>query len=303
MIPLGAQYLSGGGATAAAAGVEGILWNPAGLSRGDYTASAIFSRRDYLADIGVNFAGVGLQFGDLGAIGVTLRSFDIGEIPITTEFSMDGTGGTFQPTFFVLGATYSKQMADRIRVGVSANFINEDVADVQALGFSFDAGVQYDNFLDLPGVSIGVALRNVGTQMKYDGPGLYRAADDVGGRRGITQYKVEATEADMPTVIDLSVSYNPMENINFGITFTENNYAANDYRLIGSYSIGEYATVRGAYLLSEDQGQLENIFAGPQFGASLYLAPLIGTNLSVDYALVPAKYFENNHIYSIRLAF
>ncbi|MBD3273678.1 MAG: PorV/PorQ family protein [Candidatus Marinimicrobia bacterium] len=303
MIPLGAQYLSGGGAVATASGVEGIIWNPAGLDKGDMTAMALFSRREYLADIGVSFAGVGLRFGGLGGLAVTLRSFDIGEIPITTEFQMDGTGGTYQPTFFVLGATYSKQMADRIRAGFTLNVINESLGEVQANGVTFDAGVQYDNFLDLQGLNIGVSIRNIGTSMTYDGPGLYVEADDFVGDRGITTYKVEAAEADMPTVIDLGFSYSPIQNLNVGITYTENNYAANDYRFLGSYNLGDIATLRGAYLFSEDQGELENIFSGPQFGGSLYLAPLIGTNLSLDYAFIPVEYFDANHIYSIRLAF
>ncbi len=303
MVPLGAQYLSGGGAVANASGVEGIVWNPAGLDKGDMSAMALFSRREYLADIGVNFAGVGLRFGGLGGLAVTLRSFDLGEIHITTEFQMDGTGGTFQPTYFVLGATYSKQMADRIRVGVTTNIINESMADVQANGVTFDAGVQYDNFLDISGMSIGVAIRNIGTSMQYDGPGLYVEADDLEGERGITTYKVDAAEADMPTVIDLGFNYTPIQNLNIGVTYTENNYAANDYRFMGSYNIGEFATLRGAYLFSEEQGELENIFAGPQFGASLYLAPLIGTNISLDYAFIPVKFFDSNHIYSVRLAF
>ncbi len=303
MIPLGAQYLSGGGAAAHADGVEGIVWNPAGLDRQDYTAQAIFSRRNYLADIGINYVGVGLQLGGFGSLGATLRSFDIGEIPITDEFHMDGTGGTFQPTFFVFGLTYSKQMADRIRVGLTTNLINEDIGNASAAGFTMDAGVQYSNFLNIPGMQIGVALRNIGTSMKYDGPGLYREADDIGEGRGVTQYKVETTEADMPTVIDIAVSYVPITNLNVGVTFTENNYAANDYRFFGSYDLGEYGTLRGAYLISEQQEELENIFAGPQAGATLNLAPIIGTDISLDYAFMPVKYFSANHLYSIRVTF
>ena len=60
MVPQGARYLSGGGATANAVGIDAIFWNPAGLARSESNVSAIFSRRNYIADIGVNFFGAGV---------------------------------------------------------------------------------------------------------------------------------------------------------------------------------------------------------------------------------------------------
>ncbi len=318
MIPIGARYLGGGGAAAMGSGIEGILWNPASFDQGKDKMEAQFTRREYIADIGVNFAGIGIKFENIGGIAATLRSFDIGEIDVTDEFHMDGTGEVFEPTIFILGLTYSKRVTDRIRVGVTGNVINEDIAAVSATGYSFDAGVQYDDFLNFTGLSIGVAIRNIGTDMKYDGPGLYVDAVAQGTDRQTTKYKVEASAADMPTVIDLSANYVPMEGLNVGLTYSENNYGPSEGRALVSYNIGEIATLRASYMVTQEQTfdwqdpndsnaptqsrELESIFTGPSFGGSLNLEKVIGTSLFFDYGFIPVKYFDSNHIFTFRFA-
>ncbi len=284
-----------------ASGLEGATWNPAALDRGEKSALATFSHRSYIADIGVNFAGLGLRFERLGAVGFTVRSLNIGEIQVTDEYNMDGTGEVFQPTVFVVGGTYSKQMADRIRVGVSGHFINEDIAQVSATGFSFDAGVQYDQFLSVPELGIGVAVRNIGTAMKYDGPGLLVNAEDPDANRETTHYKVTTMESDMPTVIDIGMNYSPTNNLDVGLTYTENNYGPNELRVLGAYNIADMFILRGSYMRSpENQGELEDIFSGPSFGATLNLEPVVGTGINLDYGYFPVQYFASNHVFTVR---
>jgi len=304
LVPVGAQYLQGGGAAAMAAGLEGALWNPAALDQGEHSVMATFSRRNYIADIGVNFAATGLRFEGLGAIGVSLRSFDIGEIPITDEFNMDGTGGTFTPTIFILGGIYSKQLADRIRVGVAANLVNETIAEVEASTVTFDAGVQYDDFLNINSLNIGISVRNVGTAMTFDGPGLLVDANERTAERGVTKYKITPMDADMPTVADLGIVYTPITNLNVGVSYLENNYGPNGVKLLGEYSLGEYGALRASYQApAQDQGALEDIFAGAAFGATLNLEPFVGTAMSLDYGYLPVKYFSNNQVFSLRVGF
>ncbi len=304
LIPVGAQYLGGGGAAAVGSGLEGSIWNPAALDQGQDRVLAMFSRRSYIADIGINYGAVGLRAGALGAFAIHLRTFDIGDIQKTDEFHMDGTGEVFTPTIFILGATYSKAMADRIRIGVTGNLISESFANVGGSSFSLDAGVQYNDFLNFSGLSIGVAMRNIGTGMTYRGSALYINGIAQGSDRQTTQYKVQAASAALPTVVDLSLNYVPIQNLNLGFTYSENNYATNVGRIFGSYNLGDYATIRGSYVLNmEKTGVLKNIWEGPAFGASLNLKPLIGSNISIDYGFIPVDYFNSNNIFSIRMGF
>lgn len=301
MVPVDARYLGGAGAAAMASGIEGVLWNPAGVDRASGDIMLMASHRSYIADIGVNFAGIGFQFGDLGAIAVHLRSFDIGEIEETDEFNMDGTGESFSPTFFTLGATFSRQMTDRISIGVTSNLVYENFANVGTSGVVFDAGVQYQDFLGFSGLALGVAIRNIGTSMTYDGSALFRDARAIDGQRPNTKYKVATADADVPTVVDLGVGYQLYRGLNVSVTYHENTYGPSELRGLASYDFMGYLTVRGGYTATVvDQGELESIFDGVAFGGTLNLQPVIGMDVAVDYGYMPVKYFDANHIFSLR---
>ena len=47
----------------------------------------------------------------------------------------------------------------------------------------------------------------------------------------------------------------------------------------------------------------ENIFGGVSFGGSVYLQKILGINASIDYAYIPAKYFEGNSIFTLNVGF
>lgn len=304
MIPVDARYLGGGGAAAIVNGIESVTWNPAGLDQGPGNIQVMIARRNYIADIGVNFAAVGLRFGELGAIAVHLRNFAIGEIEQTDEFNMDGTGETFTPVFFTLGATYSRAMTDRINIGVTTNLVYESFSNVNSSAVTLDAGVQYLQFLGVEGLRIGVAIRNIGTSMRYDGSPLIRDAEVIDADRPITKYKVTAAEADMPTVVDLAVSYNVWQGLNMGLTYTENTYAPSEVRALATYDFYGYLTIRGSYNFSvEDQGELENIFDRPSVGATLNLRQVIGMDAAFDYGFMPVRYFDATHAFAFRASF
>lgn len=301
MVPLDARSLGGGGAAANVSSIESVLWNPAGLDQAEGEVMAMLSRREYIAGISANFVGVGLRFGQLGALAVHLRSFDIGDIEETDEFNMDGTGATFSPTFFALGATFSKLMTDRISVGVTSNLVHEDFANVGGTGITFDAGVQYRQFLGVGGLRVGVAIRNIGSSMAYDGSPLFRRASDPDADRAATELKVEAADADMPTVVDLGVSYELAQGLQLGVTFMENTYGPSEIRTLANYRFQDYGAIRGAYVFSVgEDSDLPNIFSRPSFGATLNLAPVFGTNVSFDYGFMSVRYFEANHLFTLR---
>jgi hypothetical protein len=301
MVPLDARFLGGGGAAASVTSIESVLWNPAGLDQAQGDVLLMLSRRNYIADIGVNFAGVGLRFGGLGAIAVHIRSFDMGQIDVTDEFNMDGTGERISPVFFTIGATYSRLMTDRISAGVTTNVIHESFANVTASGVTFDAGVQYREFLGVGGLQLGVAIRNIGSSMRYDGSPMFRQARATDSDRAATSYKVATAAADMPTVVDLGISYRLIEGLNVGVTYMENTYGPSEIRSLLSYDFQHYGTIRGSFNLPVDeQDELENIFNRPSIGATINLQPVLGMNVSFDYGFMAVKYFDANHMFTLR---
>lgn len=306
LIPAGARYLSmGGSPVALATGVEAVYWNPAGLDRETKSANAMFSHRTYIADIAYNYLAVSGRF-DFGTIGLSLRSLDIGDIPVTTETSPDGTGEIFSPTYFVLGLTYSKQLTDRISIGVSANGVSENFAQVSTAGVAFDVGVQYRDVLAVGGLDVGVAVKNIGPPMKYGGPGLFVNATVQGASRGSTFYKLETAEFDLPSVVEIGVGYrhhmDDMNMLNLSTTFQNNNYAYDEYRFGAEYSYDQMLFLRAGYLFGASSNDARpNIFQDFTLGAGVTFKG--NTDISVDYAYVPVKYFDNNHVVSVKVGF
>jgi len=307
LIPVGAKYVSMGGASAASAsGVDAIFWNPAGVAVGE-GGSALFSYRQYIADISINSFAVSTQFEGVGSVGLSLRSFNIGQINVTTEDQPDGTGEIINPSFFTLGVTYSTQLTDRVSIGMNVNLVNESFGSVSASGVAFDAGVQYRNLIDVTGLSLGVTVKNIGTPMQYDGSALWRAADDPNSERGLTYYKVQAATSQMPSIIEIGVGYTKTIDENniaeLSTTFKNNNYGIDEYKFGAQYSFMNLLSLRAGFTYSTDPFGRVSIFENYTLGAGLNLSTIADTPIEIDYAYVPVTFFAANHVFDIRLKF
>ena len=307
LIPQGVRYLSGGGAAAIADGLESVFWNPAGLARTEKPINAMFSRRSYIADININFAGASMSWEGFGSLALSLRSFDIGNIPVTTVFFPDGTGELYEPNVFVVGVAYSRLLTDRTSVGLNVNILSESFPGATATGKAFDVGLQYTSFLNVPNLTIGVVLKNFGGSMRYDGSRLFREAIAVDVDRKSTFYKVEAAEFDLPSVIDLATSYRidmgEANSLDVGVTFQNNQSAQDEYQFMATFMIGDMFALRGSYLTSESEGVLENIFASFSLGGTLNLQAFTGADLSIDYGYIDTDFFDAVQVFSVRFGF
>lgn len=311
LIHQGARYLSGGGSAAIVDGVESAYWNPAGLSKGQ-GVNAIFSNRSYIAGMTVNYFGVSLGMGKIGTFGLTGRMLDIGDIDVTDVYNPDGTGEIITPSYFVVGLTYSKRLSDRSGFGATVNYINEGFGRVSASGITVDVGVQYENFLEVEELDIGVALRNFGNPMRYDGSGLWVNAEASGSSRQTDWYKVVAGKFDMPFLMDISASYN-IFGLQLGATYEVNHFSQDKVKLMAEYGIEDIAAVRVGYIMDTEEAKddgdtpdvdesemLDNLYTGPSFGATLNLSKLIGLDVSIDYAMFMTEYFDDNHVIALR---
>ncbi|MDQ3016966.1 MAG: PorV/PorQ family protein, partial [Bacteroidota bacterium] len=157
--------------TSFAYGVEAMQVNIAGLSRIASTEFVISHARLFEGTgIKMNAIGFAQKMGEKGALGISLVAMDFGDIEVTTVGAPEGTGASFSPNFFNLGISYSHTFDKKVSVGILLRGISESISDVNAFGFAIDAGVQYvsgekDNF------KFGVALKNMGSPMKFNGEG------------------------------------------------------------------------------------------------------------------------------------
>jgi hypothetical protein len=306
LIPVGARSIALGGAFLAnSIGVEAMYWNPGGLARGENGTDVMFSHMSYIAGIGVDYAGVSARLGEIGQIGLTVKSLSVGEIAVTTEDQPDGTGETASPTFLVIGGTFSRQMSDRIFGGITASFIYEKMDRVSASDVAFNAGVQYVGLGGIEGLSLGVAVKNIGPRMKYDGSGLVRTADIGDASRGSSPLKIEAASSDLPSTIEIGLGYsfNPGERdrLNIGSVFQNNNYSEDEYRFGAEYVYDHLVSIRVGESFSPQDAGNEYVF-GPAGGIGIHM-PIDDIRVSLDYAFRWVRYFSGSHVITLNVGF
>ena len=306
LIPVGTRDIAMGGSTISTAkGIEALYFNPAGAARMRNSASVYFSHMSYIADIGVDYGAVSTSFEGFGVLSLSVKSLSIGDILETTTLVPDGTGKTFSPQFFTVGLTYSRELSDRVAVGITTNLISERMAEVSATGVAFNVGVVYDNLANLSGLSLGVVVKNIGPQMKFDGPGLNRIAQNSDLSRGPTIFKIDAAPFELPSTLEFGVGYKRSfegdNSILLSGSFQNNNFSDDEYKLGAEYAYQDLIFVRGGLNVSAAESEKEYIY-GPAFGAGIHTA--VGSlDLTFDYAFRSADIFDNNHVFSLMLGF
>lgn len=307
LIPVGARAIAMAGTSISTGkGVEALYWNPAAVGRMANSASVYVSHMTYLADLGVNYAAVAANFQDVGVLSVSVKSISIGEIPVTTNTDPDGTGQIFTPQFFTVGLSYSRQLSDRIAVGLTANLITEDMGNVNATGVGFDVGVLYDNLGGLNGLSIGVVVHNIGPQMQFDGSGMLVLADVGGYQRPAQFYEIQAAPFELPTSIEFGLGYragiDALNSIQFAGIFQSNNFSDDEYRVGAEYSFQDIVFLRGGYAMSQAANEAEQYIFGPSFGGGVRMS-LGSVEARLDYAYRSTEFFDGNHVLALTLGF
>ena len=266
----------------------------------------MFSYMPYIADIGVTYGGVGVKMGGLGTIGMSIKALNIGTIAITTVDQPDGTGETFSPTFFVLGFTYSRTLTDRVSVGANFNLVSERFPRASLNAFAVDVGIQYRDVGGVGGLSAGVVVKNLGPSVKYDGPGLYRVANDTDTRKEISYLKINAAEYELPSIIEIAVSYSydigEYGKATASYLFANNNFADDESKIGAEFAYKDLAFVRAGYTMTPDKPEDYEYIWGPTFGGGVHLKTG-GVNIWIDYAYRSVDFFDSSNVFSLKFGF
>jgi hypothetical protein len=260
----------------------------------------------YMADIAVNYGAISANFEGIGVLSLSLKSLAVDEIDVTTTTDPDGTGQTFTPQFFTVGLSFARMLNDRIAVGLTAHLISESMAKVSATGFAFDIGVSYENLASINGLSIGIAVKNIGPSMQFSGSGLLIQGSVTDQRRPAQYYQVQTAPFELPASIEFGLGYrrnlDGSNAVQLTGAFQSNNFLDDGYRLGAEYSYQDMFFVRGGLELSQATTDERTGLYGPTFGAGIHTA-MGSVDLAVDYAYRSMKIFEANHIFSVRLGF
>ena len=306
LIPVGARDMALGGASiATTSGVEALHWNPAGLARSANNVDLMVSTMDYIAGIQVNYAAVGSRFPSIGNLALSIKSLDIGDIPITTETQPDGTGATFKPTFMTLGVHYGRALTDRIGLGTTLHYVTNRVGRAQATGMSFSAGLQYFDLGGIEGLDLGVAVKHIGQRQRYEGPALLNRGEVGSLRRGPSFYSVQASSADLPSTFQLGLAWNypvtSMGELNFSSVFEHQNYSYDQYKLGVEYILNDFLALRGGFDYAAGAEDDSYLF-GNSFGLGLSL-PGGQTRSRLDYAYGSVDRFDALHTFTFQVGF
>ena len=303
LVPVGARGIAMAGSERVfSGGLESVYWNPAGLARSTST-SALATSMEMFGDVGVNYFGVASPIGEMGALGVTVKSIDMGDIPVTTVQDMDGVGGgTFKPTLSTFGLTYANAFSDRAFFGVTGKLVYESIPRASASALALDIGVQYTGFADVEGLGLALALTNIGTDMHYSGSGLTSQAV---GNDGIQDfYNSEASHDKLPSTYNMSLSYSISGAI-LGVTYTSHNFSYDELNFGAEYTLMDMVYLRGGLtspMLEEDSMNDGETLFSTNFGAGLKYA-LYGVNLVVDYTYRGTETFDPSSVLSLGLQF
>lgn len=302
-------------------GLGAMKVNIAGLSFADNLEIGASHTR-YLSGTGIsiNNAGMAYRLNETSVIGVNAMSMSFGEIAVTDVDHSEGTGATYRPSFLNVSLGYAKMFSHRIRGGVNATFISEQIGNISASGASIDAGIMYVTGKD-DNLHIGVTLRNAGTNMRFSGGGFSSEGDAVNDPSYKITRSIPQEKFQLPTYMSMAFAYDfyldeknrdgdakPFHRLTAMGNFTSNSFN-NDYLGAGAeYAFQERFMFRAAYRYEKDiMDKLKSttFYTGLSVGATISSRlGKTGPMLAIDYSFRPTQRPANGvHVFGLRFNF
>lgn len=300
----------GGANSASVVGLEAQFLNVAGIAHTNST-ELIFSNTTWLKGSGTNIAAFGLskKIGENGGvIALSVVSLSYGDIDITTVEQPEGGIGTFSPKQSNINLSYAKAFSNSIYGGVNLKIVSESTSSLKASTVAIDAGIQY-----ITGkreqIRFGVALKNVGPNMKYSGDGLsFRGY--VPGQANAMTVEQRSAGFELPSLIRIGGSYDfyldDKTTLVGAYTFTSNSFTNDQHALGLELKWSKYLVLRAGYVYENDmfdETLRMNVLTGFAGGVSIEVPFKKGEEggFSVDYAYQSSNPFAGSHSIGVRI--
>lgn len=295
-IHVGSRAAAMGGAfTAVSDDVSSLYWNPAGISFMEED-QVMFQVTNWIADTKHYFFGASYNFADFVKFGISVISFNSGDIAETTIYEPEGTGRTFSTSNMMAGISVSRKFTDRFAAGVTVKYVTETLDRSTASTVAVDIGSVYTTSF-LNEMKIGIALSNLGGRMSLDGSDLtVQYLPDNGVKHIPSQLRTEAW--DIPLLFRFGLSTYALDMDNYKLLLSSELVDTRDYEYQlsagGEFSYNNLIFLRGGYKYNYSEADLS-------FGVGLNFEEVTGLKLKVDYAF--NDYGILNQIHSISLLF
>jgi hypothetical protein len=306
----------GGVGTSATQGLEALFTNIAGTGFTKGT-DIVFSYTNWLkgSDVNLMAFGISQKLGQNGGVlTAAVMSMSFGEIQVTTVAQPEGAG-TFKPSYLNINLGYAKAFSNSIYGGLNIKLINESISDASATAIALDAGIQYVTG-EKEQIKFGIALKNVGAPMSFNGDGLSFRGVIPGHGNNNDQFTVEQRSAtyELPATLRIGVSYDfligEMHRITLAGNFNSNSFTK-DQVIIGlEYSLKYYLQLRAGYtyqdgMFSSDLAERGTVFTGPSAGftVSVPFSKEKESGMAIDYSFRATNPFQGTHSVGIKLNF
>lgn len=308
-------------------GLESMYQNIAGLSFTRKT-ELMFTNTQWFVGTGIqiNSFGFSQAISETGVIGAAVSTWNFGEIDITTEELPEGGLGTFKPSYSNIELGYAKEFSNSIYGGIGVKVINESLPDISSSGFALDAGIQYVTGLGkdkagnkkLDNLRFGIAMKNVGTTMKFKGDGMSFIGVVPNGTTMTLEHRSD--EFELPSLIKIGASYHinldaKVDSVNdevisnhqmiLAANFTSNSFTRDQIHFGVEYSFKNILSIRGGFIYEKgifDSADRNSAFTGPSAGISANI-PMNdeGSVIAIDYSYRDSNPWSGVHTIGARV--
>ena len=177
-------------------------------------------------------------------------------------------------------------------------------------GLALDAGVTYSTGAK-DQAKFGVALKNLGPEMKFTGDGFSIKAFFQGDDYSMSVYQ-RSTMFELPTQLRIGASYDFLMaedamRLTLAGSFVSNSFTKDQFVGGLEFSFKDYLMIRGGYTYESaitdniEQTDRTNVYNGPSFGFTVDV-PFnkdTRTGLSIDYSYQTTAHFSGTHVFGV----
>lgn len=293
-------------------GLEAQFVNVAGLAFTPKTEIK-FNYTNWLGTSGINIntAGIAQKIGESNVIAVSVMGMTFGDMTITTSDLPEGGVGTFSPSYLNFSVSYAREFSRSIYGGVTLKVINQSIANVKGTGVAFDAGIRYVTG-EKDNIKFGIALKNVGPPMSFNGDGL--AVETIFAQTGMSSTtEMRSDKFELPSLLNIGASYDILFNdsintLTVAAGFTANSFTSDQYRIGLNYGFASRVAafnVMAGYVMEKGSFKKETrrtALTGLTAGVSVDV--LVGKNRSgigIEYSYRHTNPFNGVHTIGARV--